>query len=274
MIYAIMLLMALSGPNNSIPACGGLSPDRAAPVGGFSFGSIEMGCIYMARNKVNGKRYIGQTICTMEKRRFEHENSARAGVVRPFYAAMRKYGFDSFEWKVLFHDVDQRDLYSVEQRLIVLMKTKAPNGYNLTDGGPGNAGHNASDETRRKLSESHKGQKPAPKSEEGKKAIAAANRKRGMSLQTRKKIAEAVSRLWGDEEYQARQITIRLGKKAHWKTRVKMSVSQEIRQRLPEVKAKLSKARMGNQNASGPKGWETRRARYGSNGIEGGCQDV
>jgi hypothetical protein len=42
--------------------------------------------IYCHTNKVNGKRYVGQTVCSMEKRWSEHVTHSKAG------SGCRKYG--------------------------------------------------------------------------------------------------------------------------------------------------------------------------------------
>lgn len=49
--------------------------------------------IYCATNKINGKRYIGQTIMSMHKRHQAHEFQAFKNESNfPFYKALRKYG--------------------------------------------------------------------------------------------------------------------------------------------------------------------------------------
>jgi len=140
----------------------------------------------MARNKVNGKCYIGQTIHRMQDRKWAHQACAKRGAQGPFHTAMRKYGFDAFEWKVLFHDVDKEDLWPVEQKLIQLKKTLVPNGYNLIDRlqksgyklseehkekiSNALTGHSVSQDTREKIRKRHKG-KPSSVSKEGLKRI-------------------------------------------------------------------------------------------------------
>ena len=49
--------------------------------------------IYEARNKINGKRYIGQTIHTLEERKRGHISSMCCSYFR---RALDKYGVDSF----------------------------------------------------------------------------------------------------------------------------------------------------------------------------------
>lgn len=150
-----------------------------------------MGCIYMARNKVNGKCYIGQTSHRMQDRKWVHQACVKRGSRGPFHVAMRKYGFDAFAWKVLFHDVDKEDLWPVEQKLIQLKKTLVPNGYNLVDRQQKSGyklseehkekiskalmGHFVSQDAREKMRKRRKG-KPSPVSKEGLKRISSATK--------------------------------------------------------------------------------------------------
>jgi group I intron endonuclease len=96
-----------------------------------------MGCVYLARNKVNGKCYVGKTIHDLADRRKSHERDALGGVPWIFHNALRKYGFDAFEWSVLSEDGDDEWLLLMEQKWIRRLGTKTPNGYNMTDGGEG-----------------------------------------------------------------------------------------------------------------------------------------
>lgn len=110
-----------------------------------------MGIIYCAQNKVNGKRYIGQSVNSLEQRRRGYLGQARRGRPQPVFDAIREFGEDAFEWSVLFDDVDDEDLDEYEIDAIAVYKTLVPNGYNLSRGGNG-----SSKESRKKLSESKK----------------------------------------------------------------------------------------------------------------------
>ena len=87
--------------------------------------------VYAARNKKNGKVYVGQTL-DLEKRKAQHEYAARKGVVHPFYDAIRADGFDVFEWLALSEVVDQAEMDEAE--CIHIHETNATNpehGYNI-----------------------------------------------------------------------------------------------------------------------------------------------
>lgn len=90
-----------------------------------------MGCIYMYTNKINGKRYVGQTTRTLEKRHcqhlFQHESY--------FDRALQKYGEDNFTLEILADNiVDIDELNRLEEYYIEKYDT-FNNGYNLNRGG-------------------------------------------------------------------------------------------------------------------------------------------
>ena len=98
-----------------------------------------MGIIYLAQNKVNGKGYVGQTIGTLLNRRRGHESAARLGVSSThFHKAIRKYGVDAFEWSVIFDDVADWEIDTLEIEAVSVYRTLVPLGYNLTGGGSSN----------------------------------------------------------------------------------------------------------------------------------------
>lgn len=99
------------------------------------------GVIYKITNLINGKRYIGQTSkLYINDRWCEHKNNARNGKSSYLYNAIRKYGEDNFEFKVILKNIPIDKLNFYEQLLIKKFNTKTPNGYNLTDGGGGTRG--------------------------------------------------------------------------------------------------------------------------------------
>ena len=100
------------------------------------------GVIYKITNLVNGKKYIGQTSkYYINDRWSQHKNYAKNNKRKGYlYNAMRKYGIENFEFKVILHNIPVEQLNFYEQLWINKLKTKAPNGYNLTDGGGGTRG--------------------------------------------------------------------------------------------------------------------------------------
>jgi len=145
-----------------------------------------MGCIYLVRNKVNGKGYVGQTVGNLPKRRREHLCEAGRGSKCPIHAAIRKYGKESFSWKTIMECDDEDDLNESEIVSIKALRTLAPDGYNLEEGG-NNA--RTSEETKQKMREAKLGWKPTVKSKEKNRQ---AHLGRKLSEEHKRKISEAL----------------------------------------------------------------------------------
>lgn len=121
--------------------------------------------IYLITNMINGKKYIGQTTKSLEQRIKNHKNAMRTKDTH-IYRAMRKYGWDNFEFKVLTYAMDQQMLNDLEEYYIRKYDT-IKCGYNMAKGGSINTmyskvvadKHNTimkSDAVRHKISESMK----------------------------------------------------------------------------------------------------------------------
>ena len=97
--------------------------------------------IYMFRNLLNGKCYIGQAE-KLRKRLLHHlSNLKNERYDAPIYKALKKYGLENFELKILqtFHDAlgsrTKQLLDYWEIKYIDEFNTLRPNGYNITPGG-------------------------------------------------------------------------------------------------------------------------------------------
>ena len=94
--------------------------------------------IYMAKNKINGKCYIGQTV-NFNNRKKQHVFGAKNNKdlnKSPFYSAIRKYGIHNFLWTILFKDSCHiNKINSLEIFFIAYYETISPNGYNISGGG-------------------------------------------------------------------------------------------------------------------------------------------
>ena len=165
---------------------------------------------------------------------------ARSGSKRYFHKALRKYGFEVFEWRVLFRSGNRDELDSLECQMIVVLKTKTPNGYNLTDGGEGVVGCQRSREWREKLSLANKG-----------KARSVAFRAKVSSGMKGKRncLGRTLS-----PEHRARISAGLMGHSISEEGRAKISKSQRGRKCPPlsqEHRTKLSEALKGNKNSQG-----------------------
>jgi group I intron endonuclease len=135
--------------------------------------------VYQAINKVNGKRYIGMTSRGLAWRRNGHKAQAKAGSSMIFCRAIRRYGFDAFEFSILEVCLDIETALTRERELIAQHKPE----YNSAAGGlRGAQGWKHSEETRAKLRASHigkpsywRGKKRSPESIEKRTATRALN---------------------------------------------------------------------------------------------------
>jgi len=114
--------------------------------------------IYLITNLLNNKKYVGMTKFSLEERFLQH---SKKGFL--LTEAIRKYGEQKFSIE-LIEDVESAErAYELEIFYIKEYNTKAPNGYNLTDGGDGIFGWQPTDEYRQECSERvkqlHKNQK-------------------------------------------------------------------------------------------------------------------
>lgn len=121
--------------------------------------------VYMHKNKLNGKMYIGITSRPPEIR-WGNNGSQYTFAKNPcFHNAIKKYGWDNFEHIILFENLTEEEAKKTEQKLILEYHTCVYDdnkmGYNMTFGGEGALGRIPNETTRHKMSESHKGESNA-----------------------------------------------------------------------------------------------------------------
>lgn len=109
--------------------------------------------IYCHLNKINGKRYIGQTKTSVQKRwgcnGYEYTHKRPNSL---FAKAINKYGWDNFEHQILFENLTKEEANQKEIELIAFYKSNNKNyGYNLTAGGNSNTLNEEQKEQRSKL---------------------------------------------------------------------------------------------------------------------------
>jgi group I intron endonuclease len=147
-----------------------------------------MGYIYMLRNKVNNKMYIGQTQQEDIKRRWQaYEKIKKNSMGTVLFRALTKHTPENFEFKIICICFNE-DCNKYEIEYIKKYNTTLPNGYNMQTGGKNpevtfrkkivlsnevreamkkrfqdgahpNFGKQISDEQKKKLSEKLKGRK-------------------------------------------------------------------------------------------------------------------
>lgn len=113
---------------------------------------FEKCTIYILRNKVNDKIYIGQTWNVMEDRMGKdggkYSNSAY------LYNAIQKHGVENFYYEMLAECTTQEEADKLESEYIIKYNSKNGEiGYNLKDGGRGGK---HSEETKAKISKTLK----------------------------------------------------------------------------------------------------------------------
>lgn len=92
--------------------------------------------VYVYTNKVNGKKYVGQTNKTLVRR--AHKDGSGYNMCPIFSKAIRKYGWDNFEPRVAFDNLTHEEANRIEKYLIKILRTQDRNyGYNMGDGGTG-----------------------------------------------------------------------------------------------------------------------------------------
>ncbi len=167
--------------------------------------------IYKITNNINNKVYIGQTIGSVAKRWSYH--CGKDSRCRVMANAIRKYGRESFKIEIIDKSDNIDNLNKKEQFWIESLQSISPNGYNLQSGG---LNHLASEETRKLQSESAKGNTNA----KGKKR----------SMESRRKISESLRGQKGRNTGNKHSIEVRRkiseagkGRQVSEKTRRKMS---------------------------------------------------
>lgn len=92
--------------------------------------------IYRLKSKTTGKSYIGSSKTEPYKRKSQHKTCALiTQETSPICVAIRKYGWDDFEWSVLWEgDCTKDEMYEKEQRFIDQYDS-FHNGYNSTPNG-------------------------------------------------------------------------------------------------------------------------------------------
>lgn len=178
----------------------------------------------------NGKVYIGITSKTPSKR-WDNGNGYKDCAL--MWRAISKYGWDKFAHEVIAEGLSKQDAEAMEIQLIKHYRSSEREfGYNLESGG--RACHTASDETRRKMSEAHRGH---PTSEE-----------------TRQKISRALTgRKLSDEQVEKVRAyaATRKGVPLPATTRAKISQALKGRVRSEEYRQHIREAHLGKIFKSG-----------------------
>lgn len=208
---------------------------------------IIYGRIYVHKNKINGKCYVGQSIRKNVKERWRR---GKGYIESPhFYKAIKKYGWDNFEHIILPEIYsNHEDLNKAEIEMIAECNSYN-NGYNLTLGGEGrNSSHSY------KLSKEHKAK------------ISAALKGKKKSAETRAKMSTAQKNRELSEEAKDNIRAAQLGRKMSEETKAKISATSKGRKISEETKAKMSAATKGFKHSDESKAkmresWKKRKTK-------------
>lgn len=198
------------------------------------------GHVYLIRNCLNGKVYVGQTTGTVSTRWVQHRSCARViKDCKHLHSAVAKYGSAAFTIETLASCADLDTLNKLEHYFIktVFQSTNRLIGYNIKGGGDSIG--RCPEETRKKISETkrRRGLSPA-----GRAAIAASNRTRVLSPESREKIAATHRGRPVSEETRARKSAAFKGRKISEDARSKMSAAKKGKKLSPEHVANLTAA--------------------------------
>lgn len=109
--------------------------------------------LYLLENKINNKKYVGQTMRSLDVRIKQHLKDAESGSNYLIHRAIRKYGIDNFNISVIKQDIEDKDIDDLEKFYIDEFNTYYENGfgYNQTLGGRGTKGYIFTEEIRSKI---------------------------------------------------------------------------------------------------------------------------
>lgn len=175
---------------------------------------------YLITNKVTGKKYVGVAKNTAKRWRQHVSNARSARLNSALHQAILKHGEDNFEFEVIACSTSREDIAKTECALIAQYACKAPNGYNLTNGGDGLSGLAKTPEHKAKIGNANRGRKLSPQ-HIAKIRLSRIGSKR--SAETKRKMKA----LQSTESYRLKISEIMRGKKLSDETKLKMSKSRK-----------------------------------------------
>ena len=194
--------------------------------------------IYKTTNLLNGRYYYGMHST-------DNLDDGYIGSGTYLRRAIRKYGKENFKREIIEFCKTRKELKSREKDIVNLQEIAKKECMNLKVGGNNwkpiseetcrkisLSKTNPSEETRRKMSESHKGQIPWMKG-------------KTHTIEARIKISEAGLGRKHSEETRRKMSEVRMGKRHSEKTRRKISESNIGNYHTEESKQKMSKAHTG-----------------------------
>lgn len=173
----------------------------------------------------NGKSYVGITKRPNVRLR-EHRKRAATGAAQAIYQAWRKHGEPTMQ--IIGKATNYETAFAMEVALIERMGTKAPNGYNMTDGGDALNGLERSPEWNAK--------------------VAKHNRLRAADPAVREAARQSILKRWEDPAYRAKVNAAREARQAElrsdpeWRARRAAKCAEAMRRKWndPDYLAKMA----------------------------------
>lgn len=204
--------------------------------------------IYVIRNNINNKAYIGQSV-SIETRKNSHVSELRNNKHRNDYLqkAFNKYGEESFSHETII-ECGVEELDSIEKLMISIFNTTNDRfGYNLDSGG--NSNRIKSEYTRKKMSKALKGRKMTPEQIE---KMSKARKGIKLSKETRKRMSitrKGEGSYWFgkklDEEHRKKLSEAHKGKVLSDEHRKAISIGNAGKTLSAETRRKLSEINKG-----------------------------
>lgn len=212
--------------------------------------------IYMIKNKINNKIYIGKSI-KIENRWYQHRYSLNNNLSSNLYlqASWNKYGEENFEFSIIEliennNLLNNKEIYWINK----FNSTNKENGYNITSGGDGRS-CSCSDQTKKKISNSLIGMFSGENhhmygkhhSDETIRKISQSNMGKKLSNEHKLKISKK-SKMYKHSDITKEKIRLgNTGKIISDKTREKISKANKGKKISNETKEKISNSLKGRE---------------------------
>ena len=161
--------------------------------------------IYKATNKINGKVYIGFD-SNWPNRKKTHKSKYKQ-INLKFYDAIKKYGWDKFDWELIYQSKDGQHCLNIMEPHFIEDYDSFNNGYNMTLGGEGVLGlkgekspwygRKHTPESKEKISKNNKGKQIGKKlSKNTKSKISNSTKGKIFSVETKTKISISKNKIY------------------------------------------------------------------------------
>lgn len=158
--------------------------------------------VYMHKNKINGKVYIGASRQKPIKRRWRQGSAYKE--CTKFYDAIKEFGWINFDHIILFENLTKEEAFNKEIELIEKYNS-INNGYNILKGGNlSNKGLHFTKKHKEKIGFANKGEKNGMY---GKK----------LSQERKQEISKRSKQQWLNKEYREKMSYITKYEKNHFK---------------------------------------------------------